>query len=165
MRTLATSIVIGLLVLAQGACYDNPTNLVDPALGETDLPTDAAADGEEEESGEDIDRTAHRVLFTFTAESGLSPETPAALPRALRPRTAAGGRRMTDDQILRMHRFVASQEATIQVKVEELAEALGRSIEDTEALLRASESAGKSDISEIHPDPYPSGLLGAVRRS
>ena len=41
------------------------------------------------------------------------------------------------DQILRMRRFVASQEATIQAKVEKLAEALGRSIEDTEALLLA----------------------------
>ena len=59
------------------------------------------------------------------------------------------------DQILRMRRFVASQEATIRVKVEELADALGRSIEDTEALLRASESAGKSDMSEIHPTRTP----------
>ncbi len=59
------------------------------------------------------------------------------------------------DQILRMRRFVASQEATIRVKVEELAEALGRSIEDTEALLRASESAGKSDMSGIHPTRTP----------
>ncbi len=41
------------------------------------------------------------------------------------------------DQILRMRRFVASQEATIQAKVEKLADALGRSIEDTEALLLA----------------------------
>lgn len=46
--------------------------------------------------------------------------------------------RKLTDQILRMRRFVASQEATIQDKVGELAEALGRSIEDTEALLRAS---------------------------
>lgn len=36
-----------------------------------------------------------------------------------------------------MRRIVASQEATIQAKVEELAETLGRSAEDTEALLRA----------------------------
>ena len=41
------------------------------------------------------------------------------------------------DQILRMRRFVASQEAMIQAKVEKLADALGRSIEDTEALLLA----------------------------
>ena len=49
------------------------------------------------------------------------------------------------------------------VKVEELADALGRSIEDTEALLRASESAGISDMSEIPADPYPSA--GRDRRS
>ena len=79
MRTLATSTVIGLLVSALGACLDNPTNLVDPDLGETDLPTYAATDGEQEESGEDIDRTAHRVFFTFTATSGLSPEAPVTL--------------------------------------------------------------------------------------
>ena len=42
------------------------------------------------------------------------------------------------DQILRMRRFVASQERTIQAKVEELAEALGRSTEDTETLLRTA---------------------------
>ena len=48
------------------------------------------------------------------------------------------------DQILRMRRFVASQEATIQVKVEELAEALSRSIEDTEALL--ARGRGRSEL-------------------
>ncbi len=42
------------------------------------------------------------------------------------------------DQILRMRAFVASQETTIAAKVEQLAEALGRSIEDTEALLRTA---------------------------
>ena len=61
---------------------------------------------------------------------------------------------MTDDrkladQIMRMRRFVASQEATIQAKVEELAEALGRSIEDTEALLRATASPADADKSLI----------------
>ena len=42
------------------------------------------------------------------------------------------------DQILRMRAFVASQEVTIQAKVEELAQALGRSVDDTEALLRTA---------------------------
>lgn len=79
MRTPATRIVIGLLVLALGACHDNPTNLAEPEFVETDLPAYSAADGEQEESGEDIDQTAHRVSFTFTATSGLSPEAPVTL--------------------------------------------------------------------------------------
>lgn len=64
------------------------------------------------------------------------------------PRTPSGGRPIGDDrirkladQILRMRAFVASQETTIQAKVEQLAAALGRSIEDTEALLRTAASA------------------------
>ena len=64
-------------------------------------------------------------------------------PGTLRPRPPPGASEVNDDgrkladQIRRMRLFVASQEATIQAKVEELAEALGRSVEDTEALLRA----------------------------
>ena len=48
------------------------------------------------------------------------------------------GIRKLADQILRMRTFVASQENTINAKVEQLAEALGRSIDDTEALLRTA---------------------------
>ena len=47
------------------------------------------------------------------------------------------------DQILRMRASVASQEKTIQAKVEQLAASLGRSIEDTEALLRTAALADK----------------------
>ena len=49
-----------------------------------------------------------------------------------------GRTRKLADQILRMRAFVASQETTIQAKVEELAQALGRSVDDTEALLRTA---------------------------
>ena len=56
-----------------------------------------------------------------------------------------GRTRKLADQILRMRAFVASQETTIQAKVGELAEALGRSIDDTEALLRTAAFTDEDD--------------------
>ncbi|MYA43516.1 MAG: hypothetical protein F4Z31_17450 [Gemmatimonadetes bacterium] len=80
MRTLKTGIVIGLFVLAPGACQDTPSNLVDPEFDATELPAYAATDvAEQEESGEANEPSAHCVFFTFTAESGLSPSAPVTL--------------------------------------------------------------------------------------
>ena len=62
-----------------------------------------------------------------------------------------GRTRQLADQILRMRAFVASQEATIQAKVKELAEALGRSIEDTEAILAATAAGIRSDANMEDP--------------
>ena len=79
MRTLTKCIVIG-LALAPEACHDHPTDLVDPEFAPTDSPTYAATDGDvQEESGELNEPSAHRVFFTFAAESGLSPKTPVTL--------------------------------------------------------------------------------------
>lgn len=96
MRTLATRIVIGLLVLAPGACDDNPTDLADPEPGETDLPTYAATDGEQEESGEDIDPggqpflldDVYRQVWMFISDRGpvLTPVFDASVfPEGARP--------------------------------------------------------------------------------
>ena len=62
------------------ACQDTPTGLADPALDEIDLPTHATHDDiDEQEGGESVDPFVHRIVFTFTAEGNLSPNSPATL--------------------------------------------------------------------------------------
>ena len=70
--------LIGILLVA--ACQDTPTS-IDPAdLGPTRIEEPLFAQGGEgEQSGESIDPSTYRIVFTFTAESGLLPKQAVSL--------------------------------------------------------------------------------------
>lgn len=80
MPTTRKLLVAAITATLVAACHDVPTEPAEPPRDEFDLPTHTSHDGDTEQQPEEtFDPSTYRVVFTFTAESELSPKAPVSL--------------------------------------------------------------------------------------